>query len=93
MNPVYIVAGTRTAIGDFGGSLKDFAPAELGSLVIAEAVRRAGIAPADVQHVIVGSVIPSTPTDAYVSRIAAVNAGIPIETPALTVNRLCGSGV
>jgi acetyl-CoA C-acetyltransferase len=93
LESVYIVAGTRTAIGSFGGSLKDFAPAELGKLVIAEAIRRAGIAPSDVQHVVLGQVIQSEPKDAYIARVAAVNAGIPVETPALTLNRLCGSGI
>ncbi|MQP66632.1 acetyl-CoA C-acyltransferase [Niveispirillum sp. SYP-B3756] len=93
MNDVVIVSGTRTAIGGFGGSLKDMAPAELGSLVIAEAVRRAGVAPADVQHVVMGQVIPSGPQDAYMARVAAVNAGIPTAAPALTLNRLCGSGI
>jgi len=93
LNEVVIVSGTRTAIGGFGGSLKDIAPAELGSLVIAEAVRRAGLTPADVQHVVMGQVIPSGPQDAYMARVAAVNAGIPTAAPALTLNRLCGSGV
>src|SRR5688572_18435633 len=93
LEPVYIVAGTRTAIGSFGGSLKDVPPSKLGSLVIAEAIRRAGVAPSDVQHVVLGQVIPSEPRDAYVARVAAVEAGIPVEAPALTVNRLCGSGV
>ena len=91
--PVYIIAGTRTAIGDFGGALKDFAPAQLGSLVIAEAIRRAGIAPADVQNVVLGQAIQSEPKDAYIARVAAVNAGVPVEAPALTLNRLCGSGI
>ena len=90
---VYIVSGTRTAIGDFGGGLKDVMPAELGAHVIAEAVNRAGISPGDVQHVVLGQVMPTGPKDAYLARVAAVNAGIPIETPALTLNRLCGSGV
>ncbi|RVT40242.1 beta-ketothiolase BktB [Sphingobium algorifonticola] len=93
MDAVYIVAGVRTAIGDFGGSLKDHAPADLGALVIAEAVRRAGLTPADVQHVVMGQVIPTVPKDAYMARVAAVNAGVPVESPALTLNRLCGSGV
>lgn len=93
LNEVVIVSGTRTAIGGFGGSLKDIAPADLGSLVIAEAVRRAGLTPADVQHVVMGQVIPSGPQDAYLARVAAVNAGIPTAAPALTLNRLCGSGV
>lgn len=93
LNEVVIVAGTRTAIGGFGGSLKDHSPADLGTLVIKEAVSRAGITPADVQHVVLGQVIPSGPQDAYLARVAAVNAGVPVQTPALTLNRLCGSGV
>ncbi|HEX5536126.1 MAG TPA: acetyl-CoA C-acyltransferase family protein [Sphingobium sp.] len=90
---VYIVSGTRTAIGDFGGSLKDVPLATLGKTVIAEAIARAGIPPADVQHVFMGNVIPNEPKDAYIARVCAVEAGIPIEAPALTLNRLCGSGV
>jgi acetyl-CoA C-acetyltransferase len=93
VEPVYIVAGTRTAIGSFGGSLKDLPPSKLASLVMAEAIRRAGVAPSDVQHVVLGQVIPSEPRDAYISRVAAVNAGLPIEAPALTLNRMCGSGL
>ncbi|RSU61348.1 beta-ketothiolase BktB [Sphingobium yanoikuyae] len=93
MEPVYIISGVRTAIGDFGGSLKDMSPAKLGALVIAEAVRRAGLEPSAVQHVVMGNVIPSEPKDAYLARVAAVEAGIPIEAPALTLNRLCGSAV
>lgn len=93
LNDVVIVAGTRTAVGGFGGSLKDIAPADLGALVIAETVRRAGLTPADVQHVVMGQVIPSGPHDAYLARVAAVKAGLPKEAPALTLNRLCGSGV
>ncbi|MET0248965.1 MAG: acetyl-CoA C-acyltransferase family protein [Sphingobium sp.] len=91
--PVYIVSGVRTAIGDFGGTLKDIAPATLGKLVIEEAVKRAGIESSDVQHVVLGQAIPSEPRDSYVARVAAVEAGIPIEAPALTVNRLCASGM
>lgn len=93
LNDVVIVAGTRTAVGGFGGSLKDIAPADLGALVIAETVRRAGLAPTDVQHVVMGQVIPSGPHDAYMARVAAIKAGLPKEAPALTLNRLCGSGV
>lgn len=93
MNDVVILSGARTAIGDFGGSLREVAPWELGRVVIAEAVRRAGIDPADVGHVVLGQVIQSEPRDAYVSRISAIAAGIPDRTPALTLNRLCGSSV
>ncbi|MGE4322114.1 MAG: acetyl-CoA C-acyltransferase family protein [Sphingobium sp.] len=91
--PVYIVSGVRTAIGDFGGALKDIAPATLGKLVIEEAVKRAGVTADDVQHVVLGQAIPSEPRDSYVARVAAVEAGIPVSAPALTVNRLCASGM
>lgn len=90
---IYIVSGVRTAIGDFGGGLKSFMPSELAGLVAAEAVKRAGVAPGDVGHVVFGQVIPSSAKDAYLARVAGLNAGIPVETPALTVNRLCGSGL
>jgi len=93
MEEVVIVAGVRTAIGDFGGSLKDLSPTELGSRVIAEAVRRAGVEPAEIGHVVMGNVIQTEPKDMYLARVAAMGAGIPAETPALTVNRLCGSGL
>ena len=93
MNEVYVVSAVRTAIGGFGGSLKDVPPSELASRVTAEAVRRAAVAPADIGHVVFGQVVQTEPRDMYVSRVAAVDAGIPVETPALTVNRLCGSGL
>ncbi|NML08637.1 beta-ketothiolase BktB [Sphingobium sp. AR-3-1] len=93
MTAVYILAGVRTAIGDFGGSLKDYPPAKLGAAVIAEAIARSGVAADQMGHVVMGNVIPSEPKDAYLARVAAVEAGIPIEVPALTLNRLCGSGV
>ena len=93
MTSVYILAGVRTAIGDFGGSLKDYPPAKLGAAVIAEAIARSGVTADQIGHVVMGNVIPSEPKDAYLARVAAVDAGIPIEVPALTLNRLCGSGV
>jgi acetyl-CoA C-acetyltransferase len=93
LQEVLIVGAVRTAIGDFGGTLKDFAPSELGSKVIAEAIRRSGLKADDVQHVVLGNVIQSEPKDAYIARVAAVKAGVPIAAPAVTVNRLCGSGV
>lgn len=93
MRDIVILSGVRTAIGDFGGSLKDVAPWELGRIVITEAIKRAGIEPGDVGHVVLGQVIQSEPRDAYISRIAAIAAGIPDRTPALTLNRLCGSSV
>jgi acetyl-CoA C-acetyltransferase len=93
MTEVFIVAAQRTAIGTFGGSLKDVAPAELASGVVKAAIVRSGIAADQVQHVAWGQVIQTEPRDAYIARVAAVNGGIPIEAPAMTVNRLCGSGL
>lgn len=90
---VVILGGARTAIGTFGGSLKDQTPCDLGALVIAEALKRTGVAGADIGHVVMGNIIHTEARDMYVSRVAAMNAGIPQETPALTVNRLCGSGL
>ncbi len=90
---VVFVGAARTAIGSFGGALKDVPPADLGALVIKTALERAGVAPKEVGHVVLGHVIPSIPQDAYISRVAALNAGVPQETPAFNVNRLCGSGL
>ncbi len=90
---IVIASAARTAIGKYGGGLKDKSPSELGSVVMKEAVSRAGIQPGDVEHVVFGNVIHTDPKDMYLSRVAAVNAGIPVETPALTLNRLCGSGL
>jgi len=90
---VVFVGAARTAIGSFGGSLKDIPPADLGALVIKTALERAGVQPKDVGHVVMGSVIPTVPQDAYISRVAALNAGVPQEAPAFNVNRLCGSGL
>jgi acetyl-CoA C-acetyltransferase len=93
MNDVYVVAGVRTAIGTFGGGLKSVPPTELAARVTAEALRRSGVAAAEVGHVVFGQVMHTEPRDMYISRVAAIEAGLPIETPALTVNRLCGSGL
>jgi acetyl-CoA C-acetyltransferase len=90
---VVFVGAARTAIGSYGGSLKDIPPADLGALVIKTALERAGVQPKDVGHVVVGHVIPTVPQDAYISRVAALNAGVPQEAPAFNVNRLCGSGL
>ncbi|MGA4532410.1 acetyl-CoA C-acyltransferase family protein [Ectopseudomonas chengduensis] len=90
---VVIVSGVRTAIGDFGGSLKDLPPTELGTLVTKEAMLRAGVSGAEVDHVIFGNVIHSEARDMYLSRVVAIQAGIAQQAPALTLNRLCGSGL
>jgi len=93
MQDVFVVDACRTAIADFGGALKDVPPSTLGTEVIKALLARAEVAPADIQHVVFGHVINTEPRDMYLSRVAAVNAGIPFETPAFNVNRLCGSGL
>ena len=90
---VVVVSGVRTAIADFGGSLKDMPPTELAGLVVAEALQRSGLEGKDIGHCVVGSVTHSDRRDMYMARVAALKGGLPIETPALTVNRLCGSGL
>jgi acetyl-CoA C-acetyltransferase len=90
---VVVVSGVRTAIADFGESLKDIPPTELAGQVVAEALKRSGLKPEDIDHCVVGSVAHSDRRDMYISRVAALKGGLPIETPALTVNRLCGSGL
>ena len=90
---VVILSGVRTAIGDYGGSLKDIAPSDLAARVVKEAVSRAKVDPADVGQCIIGNVIHTEPKDMYISRLACVNGGLPHDTGALTLNRLCGSGM
>ena len=92
-NQVVVVSGARTAIGDYGGALKELAATRLGATAIREAVARAKIEPARVGHVVMGSVIHGEAKDMYLSRVAAIEAGIQVGTPCLTVNRLCGSGL
>ena len=93
MTEVFLVSAARTAIGSFGGALKDQRPGELGSLVAKAAIERAGVTADAVQTFVLGNVIHTEPRDAYAARIAAIGAGIPQETPAHSVNRLCGSGM
>jgi acetyl-CoA C-acetyltransferase len=90
---VFVVAAARTAVGGFGGGLKDIPPSRLATIAVQEAVARSGIAPASIGHLALGHVIPTEGRDAYISRVAAIEAGLPKETPAFTVNRLCGSGL
>ncbi|WP_374622129.1 beta-ketothiolase BktB [Pandoraea sp.] len=90
---VVIVSGVRTAIGDFGGSLKDFAPTQLGAIVAREAMARAKVGGDEVGHVVFGNVIHTEPKDMYLARVAFIEAGVSQHAPAMTVNRLCGSGL
>src|SRR5918995_4055154 len=90
---VFLAGGVRTAIGTFGGSLAGHSPSELGALCVVEALKRAQVDSIEVDHVVFGNVIITEPRDAYLARVAAIEGGIPKEVPALTVNRLCGSGV
>ncbi|MBX3629922.1 MAG: acetyl-CoA C-acyltransferase family protein [Nitrosomonas sp.] len=93
MRDVVILSGVRTAIGDYGGALKDISPAELAAKVVAEAVERANIDPYEIGHGVFGSVIHGEPRDMYLARVACINGGLPHHIAALTVNRLCGSGL
>jgi acetyl-CoA C-acetyltransferase len=90
---VVVVSGVRTAIGTFGGSLKDTPPTELGALVVRESLARAHVEGKDVGHVVFGHVVNTEPKDMYLSRVAAINGGCSEGTPAFNVNRLCGSGL
>ncbi|MDO5692348.1 MAG: acetyl-CoA C-acyltransferase family protein [Pseudomonadota bacterium] len=90
---VVVVSGVRTPIGTFGGSLKDVPTVDLGALVVKEALARASVEGKDVGHVVFGHVVNTEPRDMYLSRMAAINGGCPKETPAMNVNRLCGSGL
>ena len=93
MREVVILSGVRTAIGDYGGALKDIAPTELAAKTVREAVVRAQIDPDEVGHLIFGNVIHGEARDMYLARVACINGGLPQHTSALTVNRLCGSGL
>ena len=90
---IVVLSGVRTAIGDYGSALKDVPPSELAAQVIREAVKRAGVDPKQVGAMALGNVIHTEAKDMYISRVAALKAGLPQESTALTVNRLCGSGL
>lgn len=93
MREVVVASGVRTAVGTFGGSLKDVPPTQLGALVVKEALARAKVGGGEVGHVVFGNVIHTEPKDMYLSRVAALEGGIDQGTPCLTLNRLCGSGL
>ncbi|MCO6056912.1 acetyl-CoA C-acyltransferase family protein [Pseudomonas sp. MOB-449] len=90
---IFVVGAARTPIGSFGGSLKDIPLATLATTACSAALQRSGVDPAELGHVVMGNVVPTEPRDAYLSRVAAMDSGIPKETPAFNVNRLCGSGL
>ena len=90
---VVVLSAVRTAIGDFGGSLKSVEPSQLAAITLKESVARAGVEPADVGMVVMGTVLPAEKRSAYTARVAQLEAGIPCETSCITVNRLCGSGM
>ncbi len=90
---IFVVGAARTAIGTFGGTLKDIPLPELATVAVKAALERSGVPPGEVGHLVMGNVMPTEPRDAYLSRVAALDAGLPKETPAMNVNRLCGSGL
>ncbi|RMG74974.1 MAG: acetyl-CoA C-acyltransferase, partial [Bacteroidetes bacterium] len=90
---VVILSAVRTAIGTYNGGLKDVPPTQLGTICAKRAITDAGLDPTDIQHTFFGNVIHTEPRDMYMSRVVAVEAGVPHEAPALTVNRLCGSAM
>jgi acetyl-CoA C-acetyltransferase len=90
---VLVLSAVRTGIGKYGGGLSTVPPCDLAAAVVRDAVTRAEVEPADVGHVVFGNVIHTEVRDMYLGRVAAINGGLPVETPALTLNRLCGSGL
>jgi acetyl-CoA C-acetyltransferase len=90
---IVVLSAVRTAVGKFGGALKDIPPSELAARVVYESVQRSGLASADIGHVVFGNVIHTDAKDMYLARVAALRGGLLVDTPALTLNRLCGSGL
>src|SRR6185436_8449121 len=90
---IFIVGGARTPMAEYSGKLKDLSALDLGALVARAAMERANVAPADVDHVVFGNVLQTSSDAVYGARHVGLKAGVPIEVPALTVNRLCGSGI
>src|ERR687897_764615 len=93
MTEVFILGGARTPMAEYTGKLKDFSALELGAIAARAAMERTGVNPADVDHVIYGNVLQTSSDAVYGGRHVGLKAGLPIEVPALTVNRLCGSGI
>src|SRR5262245_52340329 len=93
MNDVVILGGMRTAMGEYNGALSDFSAIDLGAIAAKAALQKTGVSAQDVQHVIFGNALQTSGDAIYGARHVALKAGMPIETPALTVNRLCGSGI
>src|SRR6187200_3223 len=93
MNEIFILGGARTPMAQYTGKLKDFSAIELGALAARGAMERTGVKPEDVDHVVFGNVLQTSSDAVYGARHVGLKAGLPIEVPALTVNRLCGSGI
>ena len=93
MENVYVMSATRSAIGSFGGALKDKSPIELGTIIAQEAISRSGFDKNKIDHAVFGNVIHTEPRDMYLSRCISIDSGVSESAPALTVNRLCGSGL
>src|SRR6185369_11027861 len=92
-NDIYILGGARTPMAEYTGKLKDFSAIELGTIAARAAMERTNVAPADVDHVVFGNVLQTSSDAVYGARHVGLKAGVPTEVPALTVNRLCGSGI
>jgi acetyl-CoA C-acetyltransferase len=90
---VVILSGVRTPVGRYGGSLKDFSPSDLGAMMVKEAVQRSGLQSSEIEQSVFGNILHTEGGDMYMGRLVALKAGLPLETPGLTVNRLCGSGL
>src|SRR4249919_158989 len=93
MNEIFILGGARTPMADYTGKLKNFSAIELGAIAARAAMERTGVKPQDVDHVVYGNVLQTSADAVYGARHVGLKAGLPIEVPALTVNRLCGSGI
>src|ERR1051325_2333834 len=90
---VVVLSGVRTPVGRYGGSLKDISPSDLGAMVTKEAIKRSGLGNGEIGQVVFGNILHTEGGDMYMGRLVALKAGLPVETPGFTVNRLCGSGL